>query len=659
MMTMHTIRPRALIGGLLTGVVLCAVTPFADSYLKTTPLAGGHFPLAAFFVFIVSAVLLALVAKISRRAPLLSGMELLTAWALMVVVSGIGFTGLVRTFFINITAPTQFADATNNWASSLLPFLPERLYPRDPAILDALYSGLPGKTALTFTQTLERIPWSFWLPVLAQWSVFILLAYATLFCLANLFAGQWVVNERINFPLLQMPKLLAEAYDERRLFAFLGDPYLLCGLSLPLILHTLGGLNAHYPSVPAVPTEILAGSYFPSAGLLSGFQKVKIYIYPAFIGFAFITTRQVSLSFWVFFLLAGLLAGILQTTGLQIPESALGTLFGPSISRPEETQTIGASLIFFGFMIWLARSYLGDVVRQCFSPHRDTNEVGWIPARYALMGAVLGMTALCIWSAACGMGLASAVMLYTCFFAAMLLVAKIVCQGGVPYCALNVAPADGILSLFGSKPFGSAGLVLGMSLQKMLFVDVREALLPSLMHAEKITERMRARKFMGLAVAASLILAVAASFLSMLYLGYRYGIQELDMDWATRTTQTVYANSQRLLETPQTPDTWVLFFVLAGAAIMLVLVLSYYLLPWWPIHPLGYLMAYSSSMRILWFSFLVGWMCNALCLRYGGTFLYRRFRLVFIGLIIGDFCMGAFWALVSLQTGISYLVLPS
>ncbi len=99
MMTMHTIRPRALIGGLLTGVVLCAVTPFADSYLKTTPLAGGHFPLAAFFVFIVSAVLLALVAKISRRAPLLSGMELLTAWALMVVVSGIGFTGLVRTFF--------------------------------------------------------------------------------------------------------------------------------------------------------------------------------------------------------------------------------------------------------------------------------------------------------------------------------------------------------------------------------------------------------------------------------------------------------------------------------------------------------------------------------------------------------------------------------
>jgi hypothetical protein len=160
-------------------------------------------------------------------------------------------------------------------------------------------------------------------------------------------------------------------------------------------------------------------------------------------------------------------------------------------------------------------------------------------------------------------------------------------------------------------------------------------------------------------VAASLVLAVAVSFVSMLYLGYRYGIQELDMDWATRTTQTVYENSQRLLESPETPDNWLLIFALIGAAVMLVLVLCYYLLPWWPIHPIGYLMAYSSSMRILWFSFLIGWMCNALCLRYGGAFLYRRVRLVFIGLIIGDFCMGAFWALISRHTGISYLVLPS
>ena len=656
---MHTIRPRALLCGMLSGVAICAVTPFANSYLKTTPLAGGHFPLAAFFVFFASAVLLALLAKLSRRAPLLSGMELLTAWALMVVVSGIGFTGLVRTFFINITAPAQFADSTNGWAQSLLPLLPEALYPRDPAILEALYNGAPGKSGLSFMQTWEIIPWSFWMPVLGAWSVFIFLAYGTLFCLANLFTAQWVVNERINFPLLQMPKLLAEAYDEQRLFTFLRDPFLVCGLCIPVVLHLFGGLSAHIPSIPALPTEILAGSYFPATGFLSGFQKLKIYLYPAFIGFAFITTRQVSLSFWFFFLFAGLLAGVLQTSGLQIPDSALGTLFGPIISRPEETQIIGASLVFFVFMIWLAREYLFDVVRQCLRPDPNFHEAGWISARASMLGTILGLAALCAWSMFWGMGLGSAVLLYTCFFAITLLVAKLICQGGIPFVSLNAAPSDVAMSVFGSRPFGSIGLVLGMSLQKMLFVDVREALMPSLLHAGKITERMRARKLMALTIGASLILAVVVSFLSMLYLCYRYGIQELDMDWATRTTQTVYANSERLLQTAQTPDNWVLFFVLAGAVLMLVLVMCYYLFPWWPIHPIGYLLAYSASMRVLWFSFLVGWACNALCLRYGGTFLYRRVRLIFIGLIIGDFCMGAFWALVSLKTGISYLILPS
>ena len=656
---MHSIRPRALLSGMLSGLAICAVTPFANSYLKTTPLAGGHFPLAAFFVFFASAVVLALVARISRRAPLLSGMELLTAWALMIVVSGIGFTGLVRTFFINITAPAQFADSTNGWADSLLPLLPEALYPRDPAILEALYNGLPGKSGLSFAQAWELIPWSFWLPVLGAWSIFVLLTYATLFCLANLFTAQWVVNERINFPLLQMPKILAEAYDEQRLFSFLADPFLLCGLCIPVVLHLLGGLSAHIPSIPALPTEILAGSYFPSTGFLSGFQKLKIFLYPAFIGFAFITTRQVSLSFWLFFLLAGLLAGVLQTSGLQIPDSALGTLFGPVISRPEETQSIGASLVFFGFMIWLAREYIVGVARQCLRPDPNFQEAGWISARASMLGAIFGLAALCAWSTFWGMGLGTAVLLYACFFAAMLVVAKLICQGGIPFASLNAAPSDAALSLFGSKPLGGIGLVLGMSLQKMLFVDVREALLPSLLHAGKITERMRARKLMALTIGVSLVLAVAVSFLSMLYLCYRYGIQELDMDWATRTTQTVYANSQRLLETVQTPDNWVLFFVLAGAAVMLLLVMCYYLFPWWPIHPIGYLLAYSASMRVLWFSFLVGWACNAVCLRYGGTFLYRRVRLIFIGLIIGDFCMGAFWALVSLKTGISYLVLPS
>ena len=85
----------------------------------------------------------------------------------------------------------------------------------------------------------------------------------------------------------------------------------------------------------------------------------------------------------------------------------------------------------------------------------------------------------------------------------------------------------------------------------------------------------------------------------------------------------------RLIETPVKPGHWVLIFAAAGAVVMLVLVVCYHRFYWWPIHPIGYLTAYSSAMQILWFSFFVGWPCNALCMRYGGVVLFKKLRSVF------------------------------
>ena len=144
----------------------------------------------------------------------------------------------------------------------------------------------------------------------------------------------------------------------------------------------------------------------------------------------------------------------------------------------------------------------------------------------------------------------------------------------------------------------------------------------------------------------------------MLALCYKFGIRELQFDWASRTTVSVYDNVYSLIEAPGDPSKWVLIFTLAGAAVMLVLVICYHRVYWWPIHPIGYLTAYSSAMWILWFSFLVGWSCNALCMRYGGVSLYKKLRFFFIGLIIGDFLMAGSWAIYGLFTYASYMALP-
>ena len=118
-------------------------------------------------------------------------------------------------------------------------------------------------------------------------------------------------------------------------------------------------------------------------------------------------------------------------------------------------------------------------------------------------------------------------------------------------------------------------------------------------------------------------MGVALYFLDMLALCYKFGVRELQFDWATRTTVAVYDNIYSLIESPQSPDKWVMIFTFVGALVMLVLVICYHRFYWWPIHPIGYLTAYSSAMRILWVSFFIGWLFNALCIRYGGVVLLK------------------------------------
>lgn len=49
--------------GVGLGVLICAITPFNNAYLNATPLGGGHFPLAAFFIFFLLSVGIAALGK--------------------------------------------------------------------------------------------------------------------------------------------------------------------------------------------------------------------------------------------------------------------------------------------------------------------------------------------------------------------------------------------------------------------------------------------------------------------------------------------------------------------------------------------------------------------------------------------------------------------
>jgi len=659
-MTSRTIRFRAVALGLVLGLGVCAATPLNNLYYGATPLGGGHFPLAPFFILAWLTLLAAGLGRLFRGRTVLTGTDLLVCWMLMVVVSGVAHTGLVRTFFITLTAPLHFATEGNQWKAVLGPLLPPGWYPADAEAVETLYNGLAGGYAMPWRQVVAAIPWRAWAGPLAAWGVFVGLCFFVLLCLTNLFSRQWVSNERMNFPLLRLPEVLTGAVDQGGLAALLTDRFLLCGLLCSVVLHTVNGIAFYDPSVPQIPTLILAGPYFPKTGLFSGFTKLKIYFYPAFIGFAFLTARQISLSFWAFFLLGGFVYGVFDLIGQQYPASALGVTFGPTLAMPEETQMIGAYGVFFLFLLWLARHHLRETARDALRfRFRSADEAEWVGAPASLWGLVCGSGALVAWSVSFGMPLFQAVLLFGAFFMVMLVASRIICQGGIAYFTLTAAPTDGLLAFFGAGLFGRMALLMAAVMQKVLFVDLRESLLPSLFHAAKVGEKRRPKLLYLAAIVCALALAVGVSFAAMLAVCHKYGLRDLQVDWETQTVTTAYENVQRLIEAPAGPNATVIGFTLAGAAVMFALVVAYQRFYWWPIHPLGFLTMYSSAMRILWFSFFLGWLCNHLTLRYGGIVLLKRVRLLFIGLILGDFLMGGLFALIGLWTGQSYLVLPN
>ncbi len=663
------LRFRALLMGTLMGLALCVFTPYNNTILHNVPMGGGHFPLAPFFIITWMFVIDAFASRFTRRPPFFSGVELLVIWLMMVLFSAIGFTGLTETFFVNITAPERFAQDAYRWTEVLTPLLPEAWFPRSVEAVNSFYDGLKGGQEMGVFEVLKNIPWDVWLPVLAVWSFFILGAFFVMICLMVLFGRQWVVNERVTFPLVRVPMLMGEALDQKQFISWWSNNYLLIGLTFAGALHLLNGMHFYYPSIPEMPTLVLAGGYFPKFGLFSGFHKLKMYFIPAFIGFAFLTTRQISFSMWMFYILGGLLFGLLYVLGIQLPEAALGTTLGPDLARPEGAQTIGSYLVFFIFLVWLARHHLKETITCFLRPTcHNIGESGrgkfdsvpeeWGPPIWPLWGLVIGMACMTGWCWFFGLPIVAALLLPIMFLIVMLVTSRIVCQGGLPYFTLTAAPSDALMGLFGTSFFGTAGMAATAVMQKVLFLDVREAIAPTLFHGSKIRQEANNRNLVLVAIGMSLVLALAAAFITMLYLGYKYGLRELGLDWATQTVLANYENAQRLVDQPVGPNYWTMTYAGAGALVMGLLIFCYYKFPWWPLHPLGYLVAYSAGMKILWFPFFLGWLCNHLVLHYGGTSLFNRVRFLFIGLILGDFLMGGAYAVIGLFNEQSYNVFP-
>ena len=103
-----------------------------------------------------------------------------------------------------------------------------------------------------------------------------------------------------------------------------------------------------------------------------------------------------------------------------------------------------------------------------------------------------------------------------------------------------------------------------------------------------------------------------------------------------------------LLQFPQPPDLGMWRGIGFGFGFALFCTLMRFRFLGWPLHPLGYALAVANpwTMGRFWLPFLLGWLAKLLTTRYGGLRAYRGALPFFLGLILGDYVMGAIWAIV-------------
>jgi hypothetical protein len=207
---------------------------------------------------------------------------------------------------------------------------------------------------------------------------------------------------------------------------------------------------------------------------------------------------------------------------------------------------------------------------------------------------------------------------------------------------------------------GASNLTLIAFQERILTYAHQRAVAPSLAQAFKIADAARIpTRVLVTALLAAFVVGVSVSAAVALPLLYREGGVKLSPTWffghANRVPFDV-AEARITNALPARPEEQM--FVIVGAVFMGAMIAAHRAVLWWPLHPMGFLMAYGWQITALWFSLFIGGLIVAFINRFLGARVYWQMRPLFIGFILGEAIAAALWLVLDALAGIGNHSLP-
>src|SRR5574340_558132 len=250
-----------------------------------TALANTSIPVGAFGALVALVAANQLVRRWRPRLALAQS-ELITSYVMMTVSTVLASSGGIHFLIPTLTAAFHFATPANQW-TYFHQWIPTWFAPRDPAALDAFYVG--GAS----------IPIDVWLVPFLVWGGFLLAFVGATLCLSAILRRPWIDHERLTFPTVVLPLELTEAGG-----ALLRNRLLWVGFGVAFGIGLINNLHLNYPVVPGIQVRSIDLSPMLPDAPWSAVGYTPISFYPFVTGIAYLLSREVTFSYWVFYLLS-------------------------------------------------------------------------------------------------------------------------------------------------------------------------------------------------------------------------------------------------------------------------------------------------------------------------------------------------------------------
>jgi hypothetical protein len=576
--------------------------------------------------------------------------ELAVIMTLTLIGAAIPSSGLMR--YLEPTIVTPFwHQKQQGWFSEVTALFPQWLVPSsnpDSPIVMSYWLGIDPVR----NEHVPVIP--FLLPLLLWGILFAALMGGAMF-LAAIFRKQWIVHERLSYPLATIPLELMAAPEEGKRYNILWrNPILWVGVVIPVFVYLLAGLHSRFPGVPQIDLHFALRDSFreqPWNALPNDIVDARLYF--AAVGICFFIPSEVALSLWLFVVANGLLRVIFSRTS-----------FVPGLH--ENTRAMGIYAAYFAGLLWLARGHLRVVAAAAWrkAPRAEDEPLSY---RAMLGGLLICMGIAWLWLMLAGMNWLMAMVLLAIGTMLLTLMSRIVVETGLFWVGPTFWPKEIFISLLGKGLLSTRSFFWTQVLSTVFYGDLRENIMPYAANSLRMTHDMKdspegGRRHWFLWLGAALLLSFLISGGTHHYLSYTHGRASMNDNWSSAAVPHEMLNETYTFDhlKPETSFAASWGHFIAGAAMAVVLMVGRALWAAWPLHPIGLVLMDSGPMHALWFSIFIGWGIKALLLRYGGAGAFRRARPFFIGLIVGEIVAAGMWMFVGLGThgAVTFRFLP-